>query len=77
MKLEGKTNTELLAMQRDIETNPTYMNPTGSFYRFTGVARAKLDKITRQITHNLAMKRAAEGRPIPCDGYSGRQTNRR
>jgi hypothetical protein len=77
MKTAGLSNAELLALRLSIETNPTYFNGPDSIFKFTGVARRKLDAIDREITHNLAMARAAAGDPVPCDGYSGRQTNRR
>lgn len=76
MKLDNKTNIELLEMQTAIKSDPKNQN-TGGLWKYTPAARKKLDAIQRQITHNLAMKRAAEGRPVVCDGYSGRQTNRR
>jgi hypothetical protein len=76
MKLDTKTTTELLAMQRIIESDPLN-KASGGLYLYTPKARKKLDEIQRQITHNMALKRAAEGRPIVADGYSGRQTNRR
>lgn len=76
MKLEGKTNPELLEMKQKIESDPQNQT-SGVIWKYTPSARKKLDAIDREITHNLAMKRAAEGRPVPCDGYSGRQTNRR
>lgn len=76
MNLHGKTNEELCAMQQAIQTDPTNRAP-GGLYIYTKGARAKLDAIARQITANLAAKRAAAGNLVPCDGYSGRQSNRR
>lgn len=76
MKLEGRTTPELVEMQAAIERDPQNQT-SGGLWKYTPAARKKLDAIQRQITHNLAMKRAAEGRPVECDGYSGRQTNRR
>lgn len=76
MRLEGKTTEELVAMMRAVEADPA-SREEGGFYLLTKKARKKLDEITRQITHNLAMKRAAEGNPVPCDGYSGRKQKRR
>lgn len=40
-------------------------------------AHKLLDAIARQITWNMSQARAAAGHPVPCDGYSGRQSNRR
>jgi hypothetical protein len=77
VKLDGKTNAELLAMKQAIEDAPENRTPPGSFFKLTRAALRKMDAIDRQITHNLAMKRAAEGNPVPCDGYSGRKQNRR
>jgi len=76
MKLDTKTTPELLEMQKAIESDPRNQ-ADGGLYRYTPNARKKLDAITRQITHNMAMKRAAEGRPVVADGYSGRNSNRR
>ena len=75
MKLDNKTTAELLEMRAVIESDPA--NKAEGLFLYTLKARRKLDAITRQITHNLAMKRAEEGRPVVADGYSGRQTNRR
>lgn len=78
MKLDGKTNTELHAMQTAIEAKPENRNPSGSsVFIFTPAARRKLDAIRMAITRNLSVARAAAGNPVPCDGYSGRQSNRR
>jgi hypothetical protein len=77
MKLDGKTNEELIALRKTIEDNPTNRNPLGSLWMYTKAARKKFDLIDRQITHNLVEKRKAEGNPVPCDGYSGRKQNRR
>lgn len=72
------TTPELLALQANIESDPTSINTkVGSIYRFNDLARRNLDKIARAITQNMANKRKAEGNPVPCDGYSGRQSNRR
>jgi len=75
MKLDGKTNEELLEMIRAIEDDP--INKGEGIHLYSPKARKKLDAISQQITHNLAMKRAAEGRPVVADGYSGRRANRR
>ena len=75
MKLDNKTTAELLEMQAAIESDPN--NKSEGFFLYTLKARRKLDAIRREITHNMAMKRAAAGDPVIADGYSGRQTNRR
>lgn len=77
MKLEGKTNQELVELMRAIEADPANQMPPGQLYLYTPKARKKLAAIQEQITHNLAMKRAAEGNPVVADGYSGRKSNRR
>ena len=77
MKLDGKTNEELVAMLQAIEDDPLSKNRPDSIYIYTPKARKKMDEIARAITGNLEDKRIAEGRPVPCCGYSGRQTNRR
>lgn len=68
---------ELLARQKTIESDAANQMPSGSFYKYTPKARRKLDTISREITHLMGEKRALLGNPVPCDGYSGRQTNRR
>jgi len=78
MKLEGKTNEELLALRSEIENDPANRNvPGSSIFIYTTKASKKLQAITEQITHNMAEKRRLEGRPVPCEGYSGRKSNRR
>ena len=76
MKLEGKSNQELIELRKSIEAAPANQEPRG-IYRFTPAARKKLNAIDRAITHNLATARAAAGDPVVADGYSGRQSNRR
>lgn len=75
MKLDGKTNDELLALRKQIELDPS--NRADGVFMYVPSARKKLDAIDRQITYNLAVKRAADGNPVPPHGYSGRQSNRR
>lgn len=77
MKLDGKTTEELLEMQRAIEADPANKSDGRGLSIYTPKASKKLDAIARQITHNLVMKRVAEGRPVVVDGYSGRKSNRR
>lgn len=74
MKLDGKTNEELLKLKSKIESDP--LNKATGLYLYTPAALKKMKEIDLQITHNLAMKRQAEGRPVPCDGYSGRKSKR-
>ncbi len=77
MNLAGKTNAELVAMMQAIEAKPESRNPPGSLYLYTKKCRKQTDEIARAISSNLMDRRIALGLPINCDGYSGRQTNRR
>jgi len=72
-----KTNAEWLMLRTAIESDPANHNPPGSLFIYTEKARKKLDRIDREITHNLAEARKASGNPVSCDGYSGRNSNRR
>jgi len=76
MSLSGKTNPELLALQSAIQDDPANWE-TGGLHIYTKLARKKLDAIAREITHNLAVKRKADGNPVCADGYSGRGSKRR
>jgi hypothetical protein len=76
MNLLNKTTAELLAMRQEIEADPLNRS-NGGLYLYTAKALKNLDRIAEQITHNMAMKRAVDGRPVVADGYSGRQSNRR
>lgn len=60
-----------------IESDVNSQNPPGSFWKYTPRARKKLDWLAAGITELMAEKRKLEGNPVPCSGYSGRQTNRR
>lgn len=71
------TNEELLAKMKQIEGDPASKLPPGSWPTYTKKATKKLEAIAAEIAHNMAMKRAAEGNPVPCDGYSGRKQNKR
>jgi len=75
MKTEGKTTEELLALQANIENNPS--NRNDGVYLYTPKARKKLDAIREQITYNIAVKRAAAGKPVKVCGFSGRLTKKR
>lgn len=77
MKLDGKTNAELIVLMEEICNHPENRNPNGGVFLYKPTARRKLDEIARQITHNNAMARAARGDPVRADGYSGRTQNRR
>lgn len=60
-----------------IESDESNQNPHGSFWRFKPKARKKLDLLAMEISQLIAEKRSINGNPVPCDGYSGRQSNRR
>jgi len=75
-KLYMKHNkVDLLRMQADIEADP--LNAATGLYLYTPSARKKLAAIQQAITFHLADQRAACGNPVPCDGYSGRKSNKR
>jgi hypothetical protein len=72
------TNPELLALRAIIESDPINRNSImGSIFKYNPSARKKLDKIDRIIQQNIADARKAAGETVLCDGYSGRQSNRR
>jgi hypothetical protein len=77
VRLDGKTNEELVAMQSAIESDPRNQMPPGHLFLYTPQARKKLDEIARAITSNLREKRRLAGDPVDDSGYSGRQSNRR
>ena len=77
MKLDGKTNSELTAMMQTIEDDPTSHMPKGSLNIYIKSACKKLDELAWAVTHNMAESRRLAGDPVRCDGYSGRNCNRR
>ena len=77
MSLYDKTEEELQAMMREIESDPKNRMPPSSIFLYTPKARKKLDNIARVITWQLAEKRRLAGNPVSADGYSGRQSKRR
>jgi len=60
-----------------VEADPKNLSPAGSFWKYVPSARAKTDKLAMHIANLTAQKRKLSGNPVPCNGYSGRQTNRR
>ena len=64
-----------MKMREAIEADPA--NAGEGIYLHSAKARKKIDAINLQIAHNTAVKRAAEGRPVAVDGYSGRKSKRR
>jgi len=77
MKLDNKTNIELLQIKENVCCDPTSSNPTGGIFLYTAAARKKLDAIDRAITENMRVARVARGNAPTSDGYSGRKSNRR
>ena len=75
MKLDGLTIPELVALRSKITIDPK-SKAVGLFLHQRQV-RKKTELIDRQITFLLAEKRKAAGNPVPCDGYSGRNSNKR
>lgn len=76
-KLIDRTTQECLALIAAIEANPKNQNPPGSFWKYTAAARAKIDKLMREIRSNMRAEKIARGEPVNDEGYSGRQSNRR
>ena len=77
MKLDGKTNEELVAMQERITSDPKNQMPKGSIFMYKPAASKKLGEIARAITDNLREAKIARGEKINDAGYSGRKSNRR
>lgn len=67
---------ELLHMQASIEADPASRNTKGGIHLYDAKARRKLSNIAQAITFHMADRRAAAGRPVPVDGYSGRSQHR-
>jgi hypothetical protein len=77
LRLYGKhTMAELVELQKAVTSDPANQIKD-SIYLYCPKARKKLADIAQAITWHLADKRAADGRPVPTNGYSGRQSNRR
>jgi hypothetical protein len=72
-----KTTGELLDEMKGIEDDPASKVGAGGFYIYNAKARKKLDRIREEITHNMVMKKKAEGTYAAPDGYSGCKQNRR
>lgn len=67
---------ELVELRERITSDPANQQ-TGSLYIYTPKTMKKLHAIDWAITWHIRDKRAAEGRPVSSEGYSGRQFNRR
>lgn len=71
------SQAELLAKQAAVMADPSSRNTQGGIHLYTPKARRMLTNIAEAITFHLADNRAAAGRPVTTDGYSGRKQNRR
>ena len=71
------SQADLVSMQAMVASDPANRNPDGGIFIHTAQARRKLDDIAQAITFHLDDSRTAAGRPVPTDGYSGRQSKRR
>lgn len=67
----------LLKLQDSIAADPESRNKAGGIHLYEPKARRKLAAIAEAITMHMADRRAAAGRPVTVDGYSGRKQNRR
>ena len=61
----------------ELEDNPVNAGKPGSIWKYTPKTHKKLAKLAMDIASLIAEKRAIQGNPVDCSGYSGRQTNRR
>jgi hypothetical protein len=68
---------QLLAQIAAIESDQKNQNPPGSLWLFKKSARAKLDKLRREVVSLIRAEKLARGETVNDCGYSGRQTNRR
>lgn len=67
----------LLTMHASIAADPESRNKAGGIHLYEPKARRMLGAIAEAITMHMADRRAAAGRPVTVDGYSGRKQNRR
>lgn len=77
MRLDNKTNEELLRIQKALQGDPANRATDGGIFLYTPATHKKLDRIAEAITHNIVMQRKAEGTYVPVAGYSGRKSKRR
>jgi hypothetical protein len=76
----SRIDEQIADIQRKIvslQDDPANAGKPGSIWKYTPKTHKKLDKLAMDITHLIAEKRALQGNPVDCPGYSGRQTNRR
>lgn len=63
-------------MQESLRADPRNRDMEGSLYLYNLTTRRKLEAINEQIAFLMSQKRAAEGRPVPVYGYSGRRSKK-
>ena len=89
MDLQTDVDSDIIALSRidgeivvilgkiaEIESDTANHLPLGSFWKYTPKSRKCLDKLALDIANLTAEKRQLQGRPVPCNGYSGRKSNR-
>ena len=69
----AKIQQKISALQDD----PANAGKPGAIWKYTPKTHKKLDNLAMDIANLIAEKRAVQGNPVDCSGYSGRQTNRR
>lgn len=67
----------LLNKIEEIENDPSSASSSKELCAYTPKALKRINKYRADITYLISKKRELEGLPVPCNGYSGRQTNRR
>jgi hypothetical protein len=75
-RYQNKTTPELLEMLKEIMADPENAQQD-SLHLCKPKARKKMEQIEQAITNNLAEARDATGNPVPTNGYTGRNSNRR
>ena len=76
----SRIDEQIAGIQRkiaELQNDPANAGKPGAIWKYTPKTHKKLDKLAMDITHLIAEKRAFQGNPADCSGYSGRQTNRR
>lgn len=68
------TMDQLIQKQSSIADNPENVNMDGGIALHTPKTRRELAAIAQAIAFHLEDRRAAQGRPVPVSGYSGRNS---
>lgn len=74
---ETMTTEQLIELQQSICDDPQSKEGAIGCWIFNKKTRKKLADIQQAIAWHMEAKREADGDPVPCNGYSGRQSNRR